>query len=124
MKYAVCAHEGQVFQHFGKCPGFRMVEIESGKVVSSQDVSADGNGHSALVTFLKKHEVDVLVCGGIGEGARKALKEHDIELISGARGHLDIIINKLTKGVLKDDPSGMCDHHHEHHDGCGEHTCQ
>ena len=124
MKYAICAHEEQVFQHFGKCAGFKMVEIEEGKVVSSTDVSSNGNGHSALVEFLKEQGVQVLVCGGIGEGARNALAEKNIQLISGAKGHLDIIINKLTKGTLMDDPSGKCDHHHEEHDGCGEHTCK
>lgn len=124
MKYAICAHDEQVFQHFGKCPGFRMVEMEHGKVISITDISSNGNGHSALVNFLKEQNVDVVVCGGIGDGARSALKEHNIQLISGAKGHLDIIINKLSKGTLTDDPSGKCDHHHDEHDGCGEHICK
>lgn len=123
MKYAICAHDEQVFQHFGKCPGFQMVDIEAGKVIHSTFVSSDGSGHSALVGFLKERDVNVLVCGGIGEGARKALQDAHIELISGAKGHLDIIVNKLTKQTLKDDPSGVC-HHHDDHESCGEHTCK
>lgn len=124
MKYAICAHDEQVFQHFGKCPGFEVVDITEGNVQAKQYVSSNGNGHSALVLFLKELNVDVLVCGGIGNGARDALNEAGITLISGAKGHIDIIINKLTKGTLKDDPSGKCDHHHDEHDGCGEHTCK
>lgn len=124
MKYAICAHQEQVFQHFGKCPGFQIVEIENGEIMSSIYISSNGNGHSALVKFLIEQHIHTLVCGGIGEGARNALTEANIKYISGASGHIDIITNKLTKGTLKDDPRGACNHHHDAHEGCGEHTCK
>lgn len=124
MKYAICAQAEQVFQHFGKCPGFEIVEMEDGVITSQAYHSSNGNGHSALVQFLKELGVQVLVCGGIGSGAREALQEAHIELISGAKGHVGIILNKLIKGTLTDDPSGQCDHHHDEHEGCGEHTCK
>lgn len=122
MKYAIAYENKQVFQHFGKCPAFLLVDIEDGKVIQETLLDAAGSGHSALVTLLKNAKVDTLVCGGIGGGARNALAQANIALIAGASGHTDIIINKLTKGTLHDDPSGVCNHHHEDgaaHD-CGE----
>lgn len=124
MKYAIAMEENKVFQHFGKCPSFLLVDIEDGKLVHQELLDATGSGHSALVRLLKEANVEALVCGGIGQGARDALAGVSIQLFSGAQGHVDIIINKLLKGVLKDERSGMCNHHHEHNmDSCGEHTC-
>ena len=126
MKYAIACENKQVFQHFGKCPGFLLVDIEDGTIVAESVLDAAGSGHSALVTLLKNANVDTLVCGGIGGGARNALAQVQIGLIAGASGATDQIIDKLIKGTLCDDPSGVCNHHHE--DGqahtCGEnHTC-
>lgn len=125
MRYAIAMEEHQVFQHFGKCPSFLLIDMEKGTVIHQEVLDATGSGHSALVTLLKNANVDTLVCGGIGQGARNALAAVSIDLISGAKGHIDIIINKLLKGVLEDDPSGMCNHHHDHEEqhSCGEHTC-
>lgn len=125
MRYAITTEHNQVFQHFGKCPSFLLIDMEDGRVVHKELLDAHGSGHSALVTLLKNASVDTLVCGGIGQGARDALAQVQIQLISGAQGHVDIIVNKLSKGTLEDDPSGMCNHHHEEEAGhsCGEHTC-
>ena len=62
---------------------------------------------------MKEHHVDTLICGGIGQGARDALAAANISLISGAKGSIEDVLSALTAGTLKDDPSGMCNHHHE-----------
>lgn len=127
MKYAITTQNNQVFQHFGKCPGFLIVEIEKERVINQNYISADGNGHSALVNLLHDQHVDVLVCGGIGSGARDALQQCGIQLISGAKGFVEGIIESIKANTLSDDPSGVCHHHDDeqhtnHH--CGEHTCK
>ena len=73
MKIAVTYEKGQVFQHFGHCGEFKLYEVENGKIISSQVVSATGSGHGALAGFLKGLGADTLICGGIGGGARTAL---------------------------------------------------
>lgn len=124
MRYAIAMKENQVFQHFGKCPSFLLVDMEEGQFLHKEILDAAGSGHSALVTLLQNANVDTLVCGGIGQGARDALARANINLISGAKGHVDIILNKLSKGSLQDDPSGMCNHHDEKEaHSCGEHSC-
>ena len=83
MKIAVTYEEGQIFQHFGHCEEFKLYDTEDGKVQVAEVISAEGSGHGALAGFLKEHGVEVLICGGIGAGARAALQEAGIELYPG-----------------------------------------
>ena len=73
MKIAVTYDNGQVFQHFGHTEQFKIYEVEDGKVVAAEVVDTNGQGHGALGGFLAEQGVDVLICGGIGGGARNAL---------------------------------------------------
>lgn len=122
MKIAVTYENGSVFQHFGHCENFKVYDVEANAVKSSEVVNAAGSGHGALAGFLKDHGVDVLICGGIGGGARTALAEAGIELYPGVSGDADESVNALLAGNLDFDPDTMCSHHH-HEDGhtCGEH---
>lgn len=124
MKYAITYENHMVFQHFGKCPAFLLVDIEDGIIVKKELLSSNGSGHGALVTLIQEAGVDVLVCGGIGQGARDTLAKANIALIGGASGNVDEIVEQLKKGTLQDDPNGKCNHHHEegNHD-CANHDC-
>ena len=126
MKFAVTYENGQVFQHFGHTEQFKVYETENGKIVSQKIIDADGAGHGALAGFLKDNGVDVLICGGIGGGARSALAEAGIELYPGASGSADEQAEAFIRGELQYDPDTQCSHHdHEHHEGhdghCGGH---
>lgn len=123
MRYAITYENHEVFQHFGKTPAFLLLDVEDGQVVQHV-VSTNGKGHGALAGFLKEHDVNTLICGGIGQGARDALATAGIALIAGASGDVDVVLKHLLDGTLKDDPSGMCNHHHEGHEhNCGSHSC-
>lgn len=125
MKIAVTYENGEVFQHFGHSEQFKVYEVKEGKVVSSEVVDTNGSGHGALSGFLKEHGVEVLICGGIGGGARTALAEAGIELYPGAMGNADAQVESFLKGSLSYDPDTRCAHHdHQHgenHD-CGSHS--
>ena len=121
MKIAVTYEGGSIFQHFGKTETFKMYEVEDGKITSMQIVRADGAGHSALAGFLSEQSANVLICGGIGEGAQEALKEAGIKVISGAAGEVDAAVNAYLAGELESAGTN-CDHHHEEgHSCCGQH---
>lgn len=122
MKIAVTYENGAVFQHFGHCENFKIYEVEEEAVKASEVVSAVGSGHGALAGFLKKHDIDVLICGGIGGGARTALAEAGIKLYPGVSGNADESVAALLAGKLDFNPDTVCSHHH-HEEGhsCGEH---
>lgn len=123
MKIAVTYENGQVFQHFGHCEQFKLYDVQDGQVVSSQVVSAIGSGHGALAGFLQQHQVDTLICGGIGGGARTALAEAGIQLYPGVSGDADSKVSDLLAGKLAFDPATQCSHHHGEDHNCGNHTC-
>ena len=116
MRIAVTYEKGQVFQHFGHTERFKIYDVENGKVVLATVVNTDGSGHGALADILKKINVDTLICGGIGSGARRALEEAGIKLYGGVKGDTDQAVAALLAGKLEFDPDIICEHHDEHHE--------
>lgn len=110
MKIAVTYENGKVFQHFGHTEQFRIYETENGKILSASVIGTEGSGHEALADLLAAQEVGVLICGGLGQGAKDALTMSGIEVISGAEGDADEAVERYLAGELKS--AGVnCDHH-------------
>lgn len=127
MRIGVTYENGEIFQHFGHTEQFKIYDVENGSVVATVVVDTNGSGHGALAGFLKEHQVEVLICGGIGGGAQMALAEAGIKLYGGVSGEADAAVEALLKEVLAYNPDVKCDHHgeHEHHHegNCGNHGC-
>ena len=124
MKIAVTYNEGEIFQHFGHSEKFKLYDVEDGKVLSSEVVDTNGSGHGALAGFLKDKNVNVLICGGIGGGAKNALSANGIEIYPGAKGNADEQVQSFLAGNLSYNPNTQCSHHsHEGEHTCGSHGC-
>ena len=136
MRIAVTYENGQVFQHFGHTEQFKIYEVADGKITSAEVVDTNGQGHGALGGFLAEAGVNVLICGGIGGGARNALAAAGIQLFGGACGDADEQVKSFLAGNLAYDPNVECQHHgeghhgeghdcggHGHEGGCGNHGC-
>ena len=129
MKIAVTYDNGQVFQHFGHTEYFKVYEVEEGKVVSAEVVDTNGSGPGALAGVLAELNVDTLICGGIGGGARNALASVGIQIYGGVSGDADAAVAALLSDSLNFDPNAKCSHHgegHHHHEeghSCGSHGC-
>ena len=126
MKIAVTYENGNVFQHFGHTAQFKLYTVEDGKILSSEVVDTNGSGHGALAGFLESLGVNVLICGGIGGGARFALQDADIEIFGGVSGDADLAVADFLAGNLSYNPNVRCSHHDHHHgEGhtCGDHGC-
>ena len=126
MKIAVTYENGLIFQHFGHTEQFKIYDIEDGKIISSEVIDTNGQGHGALAGVLGDAKVDALICGGIGMGAQMALAEAGIKLYGGVQGDADEAAQALAEGRLEYDPDAKCDHHgHEegHECGHGDHEC-
>jgi predicted DNA-binding protein (UPF0251 family)/predicted Fe-Mo cluster-binding NifX family protein len=128
MRIAVTYENGDVFQHFGHTGQFKVYDIENSGVKLATIVDTNGSGHGALADMLKMINVDTLICGGIGGGAKRALAETGIRLYGGVSGNADKAVESLLKGELEYDSDAECDHHGEHHgedhgEDCGKHGC-
>lgn len=127
MRIAVTYENGEVFQHFGHTEWFKIYDVEENHIITETTINTNGSGHGALADILKKIQVDTLICGGIGGGAKKALSELDISLYGGVSGNADEAVKAFLNGKLVFDSEITCDHHGEHHDerdACGEHDCR
>lgn len=126
MRVAVTYDNGNVFGHFGRTEEFKVYDIEDGKVVNTQILGTNGEGCGALAGILNIADVDVLICGGIGGGAVRALSEAGIKLYAGASGNTDEVVAAFIEGTLAAVGEANCDHHdHEHGEGhsCGHGGC-
>ena len=119
-RIAVTYDNGQIFQHFGHTSQFKIYDIRDGAVAETAVVDTNGQGHGALGGFLRNADVDALICGGIGGGARMALADADVALYAGVTGEADAAVAALLAGTLAYQTETNCDHHGEHHH-CGHH---
>lgn len=119
MKIAVTYKDGEVFQHFGKSEEFKIYTVVDDEVTASEVVKTDGSGHGELVNFLKEKGVNVLICGGIGMGARNALEETTIQMFAGASGNADEQAEAFINGKLHFETTpSCCSHHGENGEAC------
>lgn len=131
MRIAVTYENGEVFQHFGHSEQFKVYDVEDGQITKEQIIDTNGSGHGALSGLLGGMEVDTLICGGIGYGAKVALSEAGIKLYGGVTGQADDAVRAFLAGNLEYNPDTQCSHHeHGHQEGhcqghCGEnkHGC-
>ena len=115
MKVAVTYEKetGNIFQHFGKTQYFKIYQIEDGKILSSEVIDNDGNGHHAIPPYLKSHGVETLILGNRGQGAIEAIAASGLKEMPGITG--SAAAELFAKGELKPNFEAKCNHHGEHH---------
>ena len=120
MKIAVPYENGNIFSHFGKTKQFKIYETIGTHIQSHCVVETHGNGYEALGNFLKNLGVQMVLCSGIGDGARMKLMTSGISLFSGVDGDADAQVQALLKGELQLKPQeSNCGHNGcMHSDGC------
>ena len=132
MRIAIPFEDGQVFQHFGRTKQFVIYDVLNEVIQSSHVIGTEGFGHSALAGFLKQHQVDILICGGIGGGAQAALSDQGIRLYAGIHGDVDKAIEQLMAGKLEISENPLCNQSgdpnqgEDHNENCGHdgHCCK
>ena len=102
MKIAVTHENGNVFGHFGKTKEFKVYEVEGGSIMSCDILPVEGEGHSALAGFLSDNDVEIVICGGLGNGAQNALDEAGIVVVAGASGNTDDAVEAFLAGAMED----------------------
>jgi predicted Fe-Mo cluster-binding NifX family protein len=118
IKIAVASEKEMVTEHFGHCLNFNIFEAENDQITKSESIPNPGHKPGFLPNFLKDMGVNVIISGGMGEGAIDIFNEKGIEVILGASGDSKDTANAYLKGTLKS--TGSVCHEHQHHDECGE----
>ncbi|WP_289184916.1 NifB/NifX family molybdenum-iron cluster-binding protein [uncultured Parasutterella sp.] len=127
MKFATPYENGEICQHFGRAPQFKIFEVTPQGVQEAVIVDTQGSGHAAISEFLAAQGVQAVLCGGIGHGALVALAQLGIDVVPGVSGNPDEAIQQLIDGTLQPAEMGCGCGGHGHHEhgeggcGCGGH---
>ena len=126
MRIAVTYADGQVFPHFGHTEFFRIYDVEQGRVTHRMTIRPVNAGHEAMVGVLKKVGADTLICGGIGDGAQRAVAAMGLKLCAGVSGSADEAVAAFLRDDLNYADGVTCAEHgscgHECGNSCG-HNC-
>lgn len=101
MRVAISTDGEFVSAHFGRCPSFTLVDLESGKVTQRTEVANPGHQPGAIPEFLHAKGVNCIIAGGMGMRATSFFSEYGIESIVGVSGKIDEVIEQLKKGTLE-----------------------
>ncbi|NCB32230.1 MAG: hypothetical protein EOM66_12590 [Clostridia bacterium] len=76
MRYAIAKDGDQVSAHFGRCAEYLLVDIENGQITKETLVNNPGHEPGAIPNFLKSHQADVVIAGGMGARAIQFFNDH------------------------------------------------
>jgi len=111
---------GQVSQHFGRCPYYLMVEVEGREVRNTNALSNPYyNNHipGVVPQFIKEQGTHTMIAGGMGPRAIDMFHGFGIEVVTGAIGTVKNVLDAYLRGEI----SGVepCKHDHPgDHDHC------
>lgn len=117
MKIAIPNNNKEVNQHFGRSTSFIVASIDDKKVLGIEEISTTQlmHQHEGLANLLTSRGVKLAVVGGIGAGALSALENEGIEVIKGASGNYEDVLNQYINGTLVSNEDASCSHDHGHH---------
>lgn len=126
MKVAVpVTSNNLVDDHFGHCKFYNVFSIsEQNKITEIQIVpSVAGCGcKSNIATVLASDGVEVLLAGGIGEGAIRVLNLAGIKVVRGCSGQAGEVVKQYISGKIADSGES-CSHHSATSDANNGHNC-
>jgi predicted Fe-Mo cluster-binding NifX family protein len=103
-------------QHFGQSRQFLIATVQDGQVVDKKVVGAESlqHNHAGLSGLFANEGVSVVITGGIGQPAYNALREKGLEVVRGASGTCEEVLQKYLRGEQRDS-NVSCEHHGENH---------
>lgn len=121
MKVAVPTRDNQVDDHFGHCSHYTIFTIENRQIIHTEELAApQGCGcKSGIAAELQRLGVELMLAGHMGEGANNKLKAHDIKVIRGCAGPVQVVISGYLAGAIRDSGQGCAGHSGDHQ--CGGH---
>ena len=109
--------ESPIAKHFGRSPYFAFAEVE-GEQVKAIEVLPNpyitGHAHGQVPAYIQEQGANVMLSGGMGQGAIGHFEQHGIKTATGASGTAGETIERYLKGELTEAaPCG--DHDGDHH---------
>ncbi len=116
MRIAVACEGSKVTMHFGHCENFTFFDVESGVVTKKESFANPGHRPGFLPKFVAEKGANVIIAGGMGGGAVELFQEAGIDVVVGATGDAQDVVQAYVSGVLVS--TGSICHEHEHEGSC------
>ncbi len=123
MKIAIPTSGNIVDNHFGHCEMYTIITADNDSKIIKSEILPSPRGcgcKSNIAAVFQQIGVDVMLAGGIGEGAINVLNNHGIEVVRGCSGNVTILAENYFKGTLVDSGVSCSQHDHHHEEG---HSC-
>lgn len=111
-KIAVASVEKNVCAHFGHCDTFEVFLTNGKEIVKSESLPNPGHRPGFLPNYLHEIGVDVIISGGMGQGAVEIFNEHNIEVVIGCEGPATETALAYLEGRLESGGSPCEEHGH------------
>jgi len=112
MRIAIATEGGRVSAHFGHCEGFTVYESDSKENKGGVFIPNPGHQPGFLPVFLKNENVNVIIAGGMGERAQSLFAESGIDVVVGAHGRCDDVMDKYLQSELVSSGEACREHMH------------
>ncbi len=109
MRIVISTENGNVAQHFGRCPEFTLVDIDKGIVTKKEIVPNPGHAPNVLPNYFHDLGCKTIIAGGMGSRAQQLFRTYDMDWIIGVQGDVDSIIDDYIEGTITAGES-MCEH--------------
>lgn len=108
MRIAIPLANGKVAPHVGHCKSYRIIDVEDGKVVRSEEVPNPGHGPGGPPpVYIASLGVKMVLAWGIPEHARQMFKGAGVDFILGCNGEADQVVQDYLAGTLKLTEEGL-----------------
>ncbi len=114
MRIAIACIKGLVSDHFGHSDSFEIYTFENKMPVFVESIKNPEHKHGYLPTFLKNAGIDIVICGNIGQSAVQLMVGEGMEVISGTKGTIDVVIEQYAQGNLISQGLECSGHNHDH----------
>ena len=118
MKIAVASEKNTVTEHFGHCENFNIFDIADGKIIKEESLPNPGHKPGFLPNYLNDLGVNVIISGGMGQGAIEIFESKSIEVFTGASGEAREAVENFLAGKLESVEVPCHDHKDHDHDAC------
>ena len=109
MKIAIPLEDGRLCQHFGRCEEFALFELdEDNNIIASQSLQPPAHEPGVLPAWLRDHDAEVIIAGGMGRHAQQLFAQSNIVVGVQADSPEELIAAYPT-GALSTGEN-VCDH--------------
>lgn len=110
-----CGIDSPVSGHFGKAPGFVIVDSEGKAACYCRSKEIRGASECAPIDELNKLGVQLVVARSMGRGALRRCHEAGFKILRSEATTVAGVVDAYRNGLCMDFPdTAICDHHGEH----------